>query len=78
MDYQYRKKSVLLKMMVVFVNIQRIIIDVCAQYGLINCVGPYISSMAMGAVIKSILCLIESLILGSVCYGLYIADSTHL
>ena len=77
-DYMYRSKSVLLKLIVVFVNVQGILIDILAQYEVINCIPPYISSSAMGAVYKSILSLTESLILGTICYRLYTRDTSHL
>lgn len=43
-----------------------------------GCVAPYISNTAMASVIKSILCLLESFVLGTWCFRLYIMDDTHL
>ena len=76
--HQYRKKSGLLKAIVILINIQGFIMDSIGKYQIIDCYGPYISSTAMASVIKSILCLFESLLLGTICFRLYITDDTHL
>lgn len=60
-DYQYRVKSMLLKLIVVFVNVQGILIDILCSYGVINCIPPFISANAVGSIIKSVCCLTESI-----------------
>ena len=76
--HQYRKKSSLLKAIVILINIQGFVMDSIGKYEIISCMPPNISSSAMASVIKSILCLFESLLLGSICFRLYITDDTHL
>ncbi len=76
--YQYRKKSALLKSILVLINIQGLIVDICAKYGAVDCIPPYLSVMAVGGIIKSVLCLVESLVLGTLAYCLYFADSSHV
>lgn len=75
-DYEYRKKSVLLKLMVVMVNVQGLVIDVCVLYDSVVCT-PYISGAAMGAIIKAILNLVESFILGNLAYVFNITTTEH-
>lgn len=77
-NYQYRRKALLLKSILVFINIQQTIIDALAKYEVINCVAPFISTSAMGAVVNNICCLVESLVLGTLCFLLYYTDITHL
>ena len=76
--HQYRKKSGLLKAIVILINIQGFVMDSIGKYEIIACYPPYISSSAMASVIKSILCLFESFVLGTICFRLYITDDTHL
>ncbi len=73
-DFAYRKKSVLIKLMVLFVNVQGLIVDICAHYGAIDCVAPFLSATAIGDIIKALLLLSESLVLGCWCYRLYTTD----
>lgn len=78
-DYNYRQKSMLLKILVVLVNVQGIFVDILASYSVIGCIPPFMSSSAVAGVIKSLLSITESLIFGSLCYRLYIkSDSSHL
>ena len=78
-DFDYRQKSLLLKVLVVLVNVQGIVVDVLASYSVIGCIPPYMSSSAVAGVIKSLLGITESLVFGSMCYRLYIkSDSSHL
>ena len=58
--------------------LQGFIIETLANYNVIGCVPPYISSTAMASVIKSILCLLESFVFGSLAFRLYVLDYTHL
>lgn len=76
--FQYRKKSGLLKTIVILVNIQGFVLDSMGKYKIVGCIAPYISATAMTSVIKSIMCLIESFVLGTFCFRLYYLDDTHL
>jgi hypothetical protein len=67
-----------MKSILVLVNIQGLIVDVCAKYGAVDCIPPYMSAMAMAGVIKSVLCLVESLVLGTLAYCLYLRDASHV
>ena len=58
--------------------LQGFIIDSLANYNVIECYAPYISSATMASVIKSILCLVESFVLGTLAFRLYVLDYTHL
>ncbi len=58
--------------------LQGFVVDSLGKYKIIGCVAPYISNTAMASVIKSILCLFESFVLGTACFRLYITDDTHL
>jgi len=73
--YQYRKKARLIKSIILCTNLQGFIIDSLTNYAIIPCVGPMISSQAMGSIIKSILTMIETLVLGSVMFKIYISDT---
>jgi len=77
LDFAYRKKSVVLKLMVIFVNIQGILIDVLARYGVIGCIPPFVSATAMGDVIQGLCLLCESLLLGTFAYKLYTTDKAN-
>ena len=57
---------------------QGFVIDALAHYEIIACVEPNISRTAMGSVIKSICSLLESFLLGTAAFRLYIIDDTHL
>ena len=49
-----------------------------ANYEVVKCVAPYISSGAMALVIKNILFLLESFIVGTVAFKINVIDHTHL
>ncbi len=74
-DYAYRKKSILIKLMVVFVNVQGLIIDTCARYGAIDCVAPFLSASAVADIIKALLLLSQSLVLGCWAFRMYTTDN---
>jgi len=73
----YKFKSKLLKAMVILINTQGFILDSMGNYGIIPCMPPLISTSAMASVIKSILCLLESLGLGTINFLTYINDDNH-
>ena len=75
---QYRKKSLLLKITIILVNVQDVIIDAIATRHVIKCVTPEISAETMGSVTKSSLVMIETLILGSVLFYFYMSDTQHI
>ena len=60
------------------VYFQGFVIDALAHYEIIACIEPNISRTAMGSVIKSICSLLESFLLGTAAFRLYIIDDTHL
>ncbi len=35
-DFAYRKKSIIIKLMVIFVNVQGLIIDICARWACLD------------------------------------------
>ena len=76
--YQYRKKARFLKSIILFTNLQGFIIDSLTNYAIIPCVGPMISSKAMGSIIKSILTMIETLVLGSAMFTIYMVNTTRV
>ncbi len=50
--------------------------DILANYGAFACIPPFISASTVGDIIKSLLCITESLVLGCFCYKLYIDDNS--
>jgi len=77
-DKKYGSKAWLLKAMVIIVNLQDFVFNMLANYEVVKCVAPYISSGAMALVIKNILFLLESFIVGTVAFRLNVLDHTHL
>jgi len=77
-ENKYRFKSLLLKTIVILINIQGFVLDSMGKYKIIPCKQPFISNSAMASVIKSILCLLESLLLGSVNFIIYLKCQDHL
>ncbi len=77
-SFQYGKKALTLKTLVILINIQGIIVDIFANYGVIDCIAPHMSAKGVGGVVKSCLCLTESIVLGSITYAIYIKDVSHL
>ena len=77
-SYQYKKKAGLFKTMVIMTNVQGFIIDSMVNYNIIPCVNEQISSFAMGCIIKSVLTMIESIVMGSITLTLYIKDISHV
>ena len=57
---------------------QGFVLDSLGKYNIVDCIPPHISTTTMVSIIKSILCLFESFILGSWAFRLYIVDDTHL
>ena len=51
---------------------------VLANYEVVKCIAPYLSSGAMALVIKNIMFLLESFIVGTVAFRLNVLDHTHL
>ncbi len=45
-----------------------------SSYGAIDCVAPFLSASAVADIIKALLLLSESLVLGCWCYRLYTTD----
>ena len=76
--YQYTKKARLLKAMITLSNLQGFLIDSLAIYDVIPCVGPLISSKAMGSIIKSILIMAETLSMGSFMFKSYMSDTERI
>ena len=61
-----------------FFYFQGFVLDSLGKYNIVDCIPPHISTTTMVSIIKSILCLFESFILGSWAFRLYIVDDTHL
>ena len=82
-EHHYRKKALLLKLMMGLTNLQTLVIDALVNYNVIHCVNEEISGFAMGCVIKSSIVLVESLVFGSITLRLYqkhddVSDYGHL
>ena len=76
--HHYAKKATIFKIIVIATNVQGFVIDSCSAYGIIQCAGPLISSQAMGAIIKTLLTIAETIVMGSVVLKLYISDNNHV
>ena len=77
-NHQYEKKAGLFKTMVIMTNVQGFVIDSLVNYNIIPCVNEEISAFAMGCVIKSVLTMIESVVMGSITLRLYMIDHSHV
>lgn len=77
-NYEYKKKAGLFKTMVIMTNVQGFIIDSMVNYNIIPCVSKEISAFAMGCIIKSVVTMIESIVMGSIVLALYIKDISHV
>ena len=64
--------------MVIMTNVQGFIIDSMVNYNIIPCVNEDISAFAMGCIIKSVVTMIESIVMGSITLKLYVKDSSHV
>lgn len=77
-NYQYKKKASLFKTMVIMTNVQGFIIDSMVNYNIIPCVNERISAFAVGCIIKSVVTMIESIVMGSITLVLYMKDVSHV
>ena len=77
-NHQYEKKAGLFKIFVIMTNVQGFVIDSLVNYNIIPCVNQEISAFAMGCVIKSVLTMIESIVMGSITLRLYMIDNSHV
>ena len=73
--YHYKTKRRLFKSMVIMTNVQGFIIDSLVNYNIIPCVNEEISGFAMGCILKSVLTMIQSVIIGSITVKMYMIDT---
>ena len=76
--YRYKKKARLLKAIIMCTNLQGFVLDSLSNYEIIPCATPMISSKAMGSIIKSILTMGETLVLGTFMFVQYILYTDHV
>ena len=76
--YRYKKKARMLKIIILCTNLQGFVLDSLSNYEIIPCAGPMISSKAMGSIIKSILTMGETLVLGTFMFVNYILYTDHV
>ena len=74
--HRFRSKAAYLKIMVVFVNLQGLIINILVSFDVINCKGV-ISGKAHGGVISDLCSLIEAFILGNLTFYLNMKSVDH-
>ena len=77
-SYEYKRKASLFKTFIIMTNVQGFIIDSLVNYNIIPCVNEQISAFAMGCIIKSVVTMVESIVMGSVVLRLYIKDNSHM
>ena len=77
-QHKFKAKAVIFKLILFLVNVEGLVVDSLAAYGVIKCVAPLISTGAMGSVVKAILFSAQSLIMGSIVMKLYTSDMEHL
>ena len=76
--HQYRIKSRLLKVQLILINVQDIVVDIFTTFHWIECSNPDISAKTMGTIIKSILVMAETIVLGSIVFWLYLRSKEHV
>ena len=74
--HRFKLKAALLKMMVVFVNLQGLIINILVSFDVITCYGT-VSGKEHGGVITDICSLIEAFILGNVAFYFNVKNTDH-
>ena len=77
-NHQYKKKASLFKTMVIMTNVQGFVIDSLVNYNIIKCVNEEISAYAMGCVIKSVITMVETIVMGTITMRLYMTDTNHV
>jgi len=77
-NYNYRKKSLVMKVIIVCMNVQGFVVDIMVNRGLVGCIPPYISEVGVGVIIKASCVIVESIVLGSVSFLVYKDEGTYL
>ena len=74
--HKFKLKAAILKIIVVFVNLQGLIINILDSFEIIDCKGS-IGSLGISGLLNSLCSLIEAFILGQVCFALNVRHSYH-
>lgn len=77
-NHQYKTKASLFKTMIIATNVQGFIIDSLVTYNIIPCASPGVSSFAIGCVIKSVVTMVEAIVMGTITTRLYMKDYSHV
>lgn len=77
-NYNYRKKSLCMKVIIVCMNVQGFVVDILVNRSLVGCIAPHISEAGVGMIIKAICTVVESILLGTVSFIIYKDEGTYL
>ncbi|XP_023340954.1 organic solute transporter subunit alpha isoform X2 [Eurytemora carolleeae] len=77
-NFNYAKKSGLMKITIIIINFQSMIIDVCNRFGLITCIPGALSPSGVANLIKAVCVLIESFLLGTMAFFVYKDEGTYM
>jgi len=77
-NYNYRKKSLVMKVIIVCMNVQGFVVDILVNRGLVGCIAPHISEVGVGVIIKAVCTVVESIVLGSLSFMIYKDEGTYL
>ena len=76
--YRYKRKARMLKIIIVLTNLQGFVLDSLSNYEIIPCAGPMISSKTMGSIIKSVLTMGETIVIGTFMFANYMLRTSHV
>merc|ERR550534_3511755 len=51
-NYNYRKKSLVMKIIIVCMNVQGFVVDIMVNRGLVGCIPQHVSEVGVGVIIK--------------------------
>jgi len=77
-NYNYRKKSLVMKIIIVCMNVQGFVVDIMVNRGLVGCIPQHVSEVGVGVIIKAVCTTVESIVLGSISFMVYKDEGTYL
>jgi len=77
-QFNYKKKSFLMKATLIIINFQALIIDICQRTGAVPCLPGHLSSVGVATLIKAVCIVIETFILGTISFLVYKDEGTAL
>jgi len=77
-NFNFKKKSNLMRITIVIINFQSMLIDVSNRLGWIACIPDQLSASGVAFLIKTVCILIESIVLGAVSFFIYKDEGTYM